>query len=448
MNDTEIHELLITDWGDQNVYLFNFNPKDEIGYIYNLQFRICLFFSLVQKLKDIFNPNNINYIGDNKKTEIINYKCKYHNLPYKLYCEDLSSFNVGRMFCEECHYMICKYDYVYYFDDYKFGLHFKINKILNNIKNAEITINQKLYPLYLKYVDKLEGNRKKRFKRNYYRIHKKMKFLKNFINDCITGFNTNKFGFIYCLYYFPEITINKYNLTNNINEDIYIQKLSSYFYTNKWITLKRKVISEDDYKNNNKYFIVTDKKIDIHTPKISKGIMYYLDENYSKKILDNENIKYIDEENGNIYYFEYYIDNEDIEQLILIILTKKNKFTNECEIIYKKYFCYIKCNDEENNCSFYILGERCDIKYFNHPKINTILIKKIDNNIYFITKIFICILNANLKTQKIILITQKKDLFPSLIEKVINVKKYLFIFRKGPKNTNVIDLKTNELIIK
>ena len=176
--------------------------------------------------------------------------------------------------------------------------------------------------------------------------------------------------------------------------------------------------------------------------------MYYLDENSSKKILDNENIKYIDEENGNIYYFEYYIDNEDIEQLILIILTKKNKFTNECEIIYKKYFCYIKCNDEENNCSFYILGERCDIKYFNHPKINTILIKKIDNNIYFITKIFICILNANLKTQKIILITQKKDLFPSLIEKVINVKKYLFIFRKGPKNTNVSDLKTNELIIK
>ena len=457
MNDNEIHELLMPNPDIKNIYLFNFNPNDERKLYYNIKFTISLFFSIIQKLKDIFNPNQYNYIGDNKTSKIINYKCKNHNLPYKLYIEDLFMINSGYMLCEKCNkndYYALKTDYdkFYYFDDYKFRLKFKINKILNNIKNAEITIHQKLYPLYLKYVDKLEGKRKKRFKRNYYSIHKKMKILKNFINNCIRGYNTNKFGFIYCLYYFPEISINEFNIINNISEDIYIQKLSSFFCTNKWINLKRRIMTEDDYKNINNYFIVTDKKYEIDTPSKKEESMFYIDEKNSKKILDNNNIKYIDEENGTIYYFENYIDNEN-EQINLIILTKsKNSLNNEYEyeIIYKKIFYYINYDDENNTYTNYVLGEKCNIKNRDLPNINSIKIKKFYNNIYIITNIFICIINSNLRTEKIIIISHQdyKDLFLSFIEKVIKVKNYLIVFREGPNITNVIDLKNHELIFK
>ena len=211
-------------------------------------------------------------------------------------------------------------------------------------------------------------------------------------------------------------------------------------------------MTEDDYKNINNYFIVTDKKYEIDTPSKKEESMFYIDEKNSKKILDNNNIKYIDEENGTIYYFENYIDNEN-EQINLIILTKsKNSLNNEYEyeIIYKKIFYYINYDDENNTYTNYVLGEKCNIKNRDLPNINSIKIKKFYNNIYIITNIFICIINSNLRTEKIIIISHQdyKDLFLSFIEKVIKVKNYLIVFREGPNITNVIDLKKNELIFK
>ncbi len=93
-------------------------------------------------------------------------------------------------------------------------------------------------------------------------MFKKMDILKN-INELIKGYHNNKLGIIYLLYYFPPIVINKFSLSiKDIDEDVYISKLSSYFTTYKWITINRKIINkkeENNFINNNLLQIINQR---------------------------------------------------------------------------------------------------------------------------------------------------------------------------------------------
>ena len=165
--------------------------------------------------------------------------------------------------CENCftYFEIKTYEQ-YFFDDFRFCLQFKINKIIDNLNFIENDIKIKLYPLFIKYINKLEGRRQKRFKRNYYLIIKRINILKNFINDCIKGYENYIFSLIYFLYYFPEIKINKFESSEK-SEDKYISKLSSFFNSYKWITIKRPIITEEEeQKIFENFFIITTKKIE------------------------------------------------------------------------------------------------------------------------------------------------------------------------------------------
>ncbi len=146
-------------------------------------------------------------------------------------------------------------------------------------------------------------------------MFKKMDILKN-INELIKGYHNNKLGIIYLLYYFPPIVINKFSLSiKDIDEDVYISKLSSYFTTYKWITINRKIINkkeENNFINNN--FIITNNKLEIKKDEIEIETFYYYDINSNKKELSNNSIKYIDNKNSIIYC----IFDDNIQELVIL----------------------------------------------------------------------------------------------------------------------------------
>ena len=165
-----------------------------------------------------------------------------------------------------CHKCYCHYHQdEYYYTDYKYIVNIKIKKIFQNFETAYELIKNNFYPLFNKFYNKIEGNRKRRFKKNYNSMFKKLDLLKDYINQFIKAYYNNKIGITIFLYYFPEIIINKYLLDKNIIDEYKtISKLSCYFSSYKWMKCERKEITkteEQEIFDNN--FIFPDKNINL-----------------------------------------------------------------------------------------------------------------------------------------------------------------------------------------
>ena len=166
-------------------------------------------------------------IGNCIKSLTLN-KCTDDGLPY--YCYYRPFHDEDYLLCPKCREIpdhLNLLDYYYCNSDYKYGFPRKLEQIYEYIKIAEESIKINFYPLYKKYSTQLEGNRKRRFEKNYNSMFKKMDILKKYINELIKGYHNNKLGIIYLLYHFPPIVINKFTLNiKDIDEDVYISKLS------------------------------------------------------------------------------------------------------------------------------------------------------------------------------------------------------------------------------
>ena len=198
IDNTEIRELL---WTNTHPVLFNFSPISD----YFRLLKIPFLFSYIKELKTIFSKENEIKIGKKKEKKVYsdlfgsylylindNNKCSCNNFNKFLEIDYMGGCSFG---CENCftYFEIKTYEQ-YFFDDFRFCLQFKINKIIDNLNFIENDIKIKLYPLFIKYINKLEGRRQKRFKRNYYLIIKRINILKNFINDCIKGYENYIFS--------------------------------------------------------------------------------------------------------------------------------------------------------------------------------------------------------------------------------------------------------------
>ena len=400
--------------------------------------------------------NFFNYIEEMKKRNLLKFqqgyhikvltqnKCEQHGLPFFCYYGE---------FHHELDYLICPkcidvptsgYD-KYFHDDYKYGLPKKIEQIFYNINIAEETIKQKFYPLYKKYSAKLEGNRKRRFEKNYNSMLKKIDFIKNTINGFVKGYQYNKLGLIYFLYYFPPIVINEFALNkNNIDENNYISKLSSYFATSKWITITRKIINkkeDEEFINNN--FIISNNKLEINDQQTYSNIYYGID-TYLKK-LSSDSIKFIDNKNDIIYCLFH--ENNEFELVILSKYLYKYKVIKRIEVMKINE----DENDNENEDNYYILGKRVKINhkfYFDKNMCSKQLVIRIYKDfIYIFTNIFFCVLDKDYTIVKLILLQLWKNRI-SFVNSVIRRNKLLFIFMNEPKTTFIFNLNSNEIISK
>ena len=325
---------------------------------------------------------------------------------------------------------------------------FKIEQIYRNIKNAEEDIKTKFYPLFIKYYNNLEGNRKKRFEKNYKSIQERINILKRYINQCVDGYKNNKIGLIYFLYYFPEIIINKFNLDDkNIDEDIYISKLSSYFSSYKWITIQRKFLTIKDENNiKEKMFdILIEKKIDIdNNNELYKDLVYYENGRYMK--IKDDLIAYIDEKNKEIYYrpydYEFDYDN-NLDELIILAYKEKNVYG-----ISKRKLMLKKVNeDDDDDKNYIIFGKKINLGNMRLDLINIFAhfqLKIYNNYIYIFTNIFIIILTKDLECYKIIKLTG--DINISKLNLIYKINDYVFILRREPNNTIIFNIQQNEIV--
>lgn len=443
IDNTEIRELLLL-W--QNYFrpvLFDFSPFND----YSRLLKIPFLFSYIKELKTIYSKENEIKIG---KTKIAynhllgsyicltndNNKCVCNNLYKFLEIQYTGAYSYG---CENCfiYFEIENYEQ-YFFDDFRFGLQFKIKKIIDNFKFIENDIKIKLYPLFIKYINKLEGHRQKRFKRNYYLIFKRINILKSFINDCIKGYENYRFSLIYFLYYFPEIKINKFESSEK-SEDKYISKLSTFFNSYKWITIKRPIITEEEeQKIFETFFNITTKKIEKNIDKY-----YYKDNNNIRQEINIENIKYIDKRNKMIYCI--------FDQDNLIIFQIINEVEFKCKKIFNKRLC-IRDDDCVGN-EYKILGikmkiNRCHFGTQGGRKYN-IPIKKMNNFIYIIYFDLIFILDERFNLYKLINYIKKSVFWTIPIPDCIYQKNnILLILGKVPNCLFIFNYINNQLVSK
>ena len=115
--------------------------------------------------------------------------CEKHNLPFNYYSFGCSG---EHFLCNKCFGYYPPNDY--YYTDYKYYLNSKIKKIFQNLEKTYELIKSYFYPLFIKYYNKLEGNRKRRFEKNYNGMFKKLDLLKDYIKQLIEANHYNKIG--------------------------------------------------------------------------------------------------------------------------------------------------------------------------------------------------------------------------------------------------------------
>ena len=423
-NKSEIIETIKLDSAFLEIELVDFkNIKNFFTYFEKL---------ILQTKKWLASESSQNLLTSNM--------CEKHGLPFNYYVKWY-----GDKFC-------CPKDKIIqmgiFYIDYKYTLLFKIEQIYRNIKNAEEDIKNKFYPLIIKYYNNLEGNRKKRFEKNYKSIQERINILKRYINQCVDGYKNNKIGLIYFLYYFPEIIINKFNLDDkNIDEDIYISKLSSYFSSYKWITIQRKFLTIKDENNiKEKMFdILIEKKIDIdNNNELYKDLVYYENGRYMK--IKDDLIAYIDEKNKEIYYrpydYEFDYDN-NLDELIILAYKEKNAYG-----ISKRKLMLKKVNeDDDDDKNYIIFGKKINLGNMRLDLINIFAhfqLKIYNNYIYIFTNIFIIILTKDLECYKIIKLTG--DINISKLNLIYKINDYVFILRREPNSTIIFNIQQNEIV--
>jgi hypothetical protein len=231
-------------------------------------------------------------------------------------------------------------------------------------------------------------------------------------------------------------------IKNNIDEDLYISKLSNFFFNYK-IGFEIKIItSEDEKKIFNQYFIKTNKKI--KNENINKdNIFYYIDKNNILKKLNSEDIKYIDKEKNIIYYLS---GNHSYDKLIILI--KVNNVKNVYKIIHT---IFLKCkneNDIENeNIKYLFKKNDFEINIFNKDSF----IIKFNEYIYCFNRFYFFILNKTFEIIKLInyspnykIAYTKSERYYDINYYIIN--NYLLILLKEPNNLIIFDLKNNQII--
>ena len=370
--------------------------------------------------------------------------CEKHGLPFNYYVR----WYGDQFFCPKDNIIQCGIFYI----DYKYTLPFKIDQIYKNIKKVEEEIKIKFYPLFLKFSKNLDGNRKKRFEKNYKSIQERINLLKCYLNQFVDGYKNNKIGLIYFLYYFPEITINEFNLDkNNIDEDKYIGKISCFFNSYNWITIKRKFLKKKDEKDLKEKMcnILKEKKIEIKNCIDSyKNLdLIYYDKGRGINIKDSL-ILYIDENNKEIYYRPYekdFVYDNNLDELLLLKYKKKNMYK-----IRKRKIMLKKLNeDDDEDTNYIIFGKKINLENMKFDTISYNLfdrfqLKIYNNYIYIFTNIFIFILKKNLECYKIIKLTG--DINITKINLIYKIGNNLFILRREPNNTIIFNIQQNEIV--